>query len=339
MVLSFSRPYQADDWIKLGDDTEGRVIELNWRATHILTPQRDLAIVPNNMIAKSKIVNVSSPSNIHGVSVSVRLDSGTAPSVAIGILQQAMLNSRRILALPEPGVTVKSLDAAAVEYDLTFFVDDLKSTTVTQNELFDLIHRHLALADIALVSPQVQPFLAPTQAAAGEPKNEADRLLAQDTIFASLTREERSALSTKLKRGQFERDDILLKPGVVLQSLFLISAGVLSISRRDDGGDVELLRLGPGDHFGEIGLLTGTPSTVTITALTPATIYELLKADLAPILEARPQVAEELSHALARRQAAGRIVATSELGKSESTRHLSDWFSGRMHRLFDLRTG
>ena len=39
LVLSFSRPYRADDWIKLEGGTEGQVIELNWRATHILTSQ------------------------------------------------------------------------------------------------------------------------------------------------------------------------------------------------------------------------------------------------------------------------------------------------------------
>jgi CRP-like cAMP-binding protein len=76
-----------------------------------------------------------------------------------------------------------------------------------------------------------------------------------------------------------------------------------------------------------------------ITALTSATVYELPKADLAPILEARPQVAKELSHALAQRQAAGRIIATDELGNTEETRNLSDWFSERIHKLFDLRRG
>ena len=94
--------------------------------------------------------------------------------------------------------------------------------------------------------------------------------------------------------------------------------------------------MGPGDHFGEMGLLTGAASPATITALTPATVYELLKADLAPILEARPQVAQELSLALAQRQAAGRTMIAPELGSAESTRRLSEWFSERMHRLFDL---
>jgi small-conductance mechanosensitive channel len=335
LVLSFSRPYRPNDWIRLEGGTEGQVIELNWRATHILTSQRDLAIVPNSMIARSKIVNVSSPSRIHGMSVTVQLDARTPPSAGIAILRQALLNARGILAFPGSSIVVKSMNAASVAYELTFFVEDLNAASATQNELFDLIHRHLAAADIALAAPEGQPFAVPPEAAR-KPKSEAERLLQQVSIFASLTAEERAALAAKLKRQRCERGETLLRPGTVLQSLFLIAAGVLSVARHEGGGDGEVLRLGPGDHFGEIGLLTGTPSMATITALSSAIIYELPKADLAPLLEARPQVAQELSHALAQRQAAGRTIAPAEFDKTQSAMHLSDWFSERIRKLFDL---
>ena len=55
-----------------------------------------------------------------------------------------------------------------------------------------------------------------------------------------------------------------------------------------------MLRLGPCGHFGEIGVLTDKPSTATIVALTPVTLYELAKVDLGRIVEARPEVAHEL---------------------------------------------
>ena len=61
IVLNFSRPYRPGDWISIDSGTDGRVIEMNWRATHVLTAKRDLAIVPNSTIAKAKIVNASSP--------------------------------------------------------------------------------------------------------------------------------------------------------------------------------------------------------------------------------------------------------------------------------------
>jgi small-conductance mechanosensitive channel/CRP-like cAMP-binding protein len=338
LVLSFSRPYLPDDWIRLEGGTEGRVIELNWRATHILTSQRDLAIVPNSAIAKSKIVNVSSPSRIHGISVAIQLDARTAPSTGIGILRHALLNSRRILALPEPSIIVKSMNAALVDYELTFFVEDLNSMSGAQNDLFDLIHRHLASADIQLASPPGQPFSIRPDEAPRKPKNDAERLLDQVAIFASLTPDERAAISAKLKQERYDRDETLVQPGIVLQSLFLIGSGVLSATRNENDRDVELLRLGPGDHYGEMALLTGAPSAGKITALTPVIIYELPKADLAPLLEARPQVAQELSHALAQRQAAGRMVPAAELHKTPSTKKLSDWLAERIRKLFDIRS-
>src|SRR5262245_55347876 len=249
LVLNFSRPYRLDDWIKLEGGTEGQVIELNWRATHILMSQRDLAIVPNSTIAKSKIVNVSSPSRIHGMNVSVKLDARTPPSAGIGILRHALVNSRRILAFPEPAIAVKSMNAAAVAYELTFFVENLNLATNAQNELFDLVHRHLASAGIQLASPEGQPFAFPIGDSPQKARSDAERLLEQVTIFETLTLNEREMISAKMTQQRYDRDDILLQPGVVLQSLFFIGSGVLSVTRAKNNNEVELLRLGPGDHF------------------------------------------------------------------------------------------
>src|SRR5271170_1707511 len=100
IVLNFSRPYLPGDWVNIDGGTEGRVIEMNWRATHVLTAKRDLAIVPNSTIAKSKIVNVSSPSGIHGVTVTLHLDPRTPPSVGSEIIRNALLNCQLIVAAP-----------------------------------------------------------------------------------------------------------------------------------------------------------------------------------------------------------------------------------------------
>src|SRR3984893_13155842 len=106
IVLSLSGPYRPGDWINIEGGTEGRVIEMNWRATHVLTSRQDLAIVPNSTIAKSKIVNVSFPSSVHGITIAVQLDSRTPPASGTNILELAVLNSRSILAMPRPTVRV-----------------------------------------------------------------------------------------------------------------------------------------------------------------------------------------------------------------------------------------
>jgi CRP-like cAMP-binding protein len=118
--------------------------------------------------------------------------------------------------------------------------------------------------------------------------------------------------------------------------LFIIGSGVVSFTHEGIEGEMELLRLGPGDHFGEIGMLTGAGATARISALVPTTVYELAKADLTPILEARPPVAQELCRTLARLQAAGRLSASPELEESLPRHRLTDWFSDRIHRLYNV---
>lgn len=332
LVLSFSRPYRPDDWVRLDGGTEGRIVEMNWRATHLLTSQQDLAIMPNSAIAKAKIVNLSAPSDIHGMTIGVAIAATAPPAAGIEVIDHAILNSRRILAMPKPWISVKSISADTIAYDVTFFIADLSSSTAAQNELFDLIFRHMAAAGLALaVSAAGAVPSRPTAAA-----TEEERVLEQSAIFGTLTKEERSALAKKLQRKLHQKGERLLEPGVLLQSLYLVGSGVLSVTRPEGSRQVEFLRLGPGDHYGEIALLTHTAAVGQITALTPATLYELAKADLTPILEASPKVTQMLCQSLAQRQAAGRTIASSvEHGTTESPANVSHWFAERFQRLFD----
>ena len=326
IVLSFSRPYRPGDWISVEGGTDGRVIELNWRATYILTARRDLAILPNSTIAKSKIVNVSSPSGLHGTTVTVQVDAKTLPSRGSEILEYAIRNSRLIVAAPAPTITVKAINATYTEFEIAFFVEELASTVKAQNELFDFIYRHLAAADIDLAVPEN----------GRKSRTGVERLLELVDIFATFTPEERADVAAKLKQRSYDEGETLFEPGIVLQSLFIIGSGVVSFTQEGIEGDMELLRLGPGDHFGEIGMLTGAAATARISALIPTTVYELAKADLTPILEARPQVAQELCRALARRQAAGQLSASPELDESVPKHRLTAWFSDRIHRLYTV---
>jgi CRP-like cAMP-binding protein len=72
----------------------------------------------------------------------------------------------------------------------------------------------------------------------------------------------------------------VFSPGAALQSLYIVASGVLS-GRRDNGEfEEEVMRFGPRDHFGEIGVLSGTATAGYITALTPTIVYELGKEEL-----------------------------------------------------------
>ena len=83
-------------------------------------------------------------------------------------------------------------------------------------------------------------------------------------------------------------------------------------------------------------LLAGKGATANITAVAPSTVYELTKADLKPILEARPEIALELSRAMAQRLEAGRGLTTIELDRTVPARGSSAWLSRHIRKLFEL---
>ena len=116
IVLNLAKPYHPGDWIILDGGTEGCVIETDWRATHILTPDNDLAIIPNGIIAKAKLINASQPMRAHGLTILIRLEPTVAPSGGRAALQGALLSCNRILRSPVATVMVRSLDAV----DLVF---------------------------------------------------------------------------------------------------------------------------------------------------------------------------------------------------------------------------
>jgi hypothetical protein len=269
------------------------------------------------------------------MTVTVRLGAGTPPSVGAEILQLAILNTRLTMATPAPLVAVKSVSADGIQFDIDFFVQELAQSTPAQNELFDWISRHLAAAGVALASNQSTPALPPP-AASNNAKTAPERALDLVDLFSALTEEERRTLAAKVKRHNYEAGDALVEPGKVLTSLFMIGAGVLSFTSIVSNRDIEILRVGPGDHFGEIGMLTGRPAEATVRALAPVTIYELSKEELAPVLEARPEVSHELCRALARRKAAGKLLASTEIDNNVPASRVAAWFSARLHRLFDL---
>jgi len=336
LVLNLAKPYDPGDWITLDGGLEGRVIDTNWRATQILTPNNDLAIVPNSVIAKAKIVNASKPVAVHGLTIIVRLDPTAAPLGSVAVLQTAMLSCNRILRTPPASVMIRTLDATALECELQFFVHLIEQVPDARNEVFDLVFRHCASAGIRIAPPSGGMVALPPRVAHREISEIPSLILEHLPIFASLSDAERLALAPKMKRRTYQAGDVVVEQGTVLSALLILTSGVLAALQRHDNSDTEVLRLAPGDCLGQASVLTGAPATFKITAVTKAVIYEIAKEDLAPILKERPAIANELGQILALREAVGKSHA-DEI--SEADRHspnLAARLTDRMRVLFGL---
>jgi small-conductance mechanosensitive channel/CRP-like cAMP-binding protein len=301
IALNIEGPIHVGDWIALEGNVEGQVIEINWRATHLMTATRESVVVPNSNIAKSRIVNFSSPSQTQGVEFAVSLDNRTSPSRGIEVIEQAVLNCRSVLLEPGPKVRTKGFAASSVEYQVRFFVESVAVAGQAKSDVLNSIYRHANWAGISIAAPQAgdEPVL---RIGAVDEKPVVPKVAERVPLSAYLLPPERAALQAALKKRVMQAGEMLVKQGAEAQSVFLIETGVVSLMReREDGTSVEVERRGPGDDFGAPAVLSGKPMSVSVRALTSGIIYELPKSDITRILEARPELRAELERALAER--------------------------------------
>lgn len=111
---------------------------------------------------------------------------------------------------------------------------------------------------------------------------------------------------------------------------------MLAASQDHEGVEAEILRFAPGDCFGQVSLLTGARTVLTVKAVTRAVVYEIGQDDLAPILQPRPAIAAELGQIMATRQAAekDRLSELDDLDPHGD--HLAVRLGDRMRALFGL---
>jgi len=335
IALNIERPYRVGDWIILDDTVQGIVIETNWRATHILTGKRDVAIIPNSIIAKSTLVNCSTPTKIHGASIRVKLEPSLTPAAGCDLLKEVLLSSTHILRTPEPSVSIKDLSAEMIDFEMSYSVADVSDVAQAQNELYDRVYRAAAV-----VGARFSPRLASSpRNASFEEKEQVgvpERLLAGISLFSTLTAQEKAALASQMQRKDYKPGEVIVEAGTILQALCVVSYGVLVGSAEENSREIEVVRLATGDYFGETGLMTGEPLNGRVTALTRAVIYEISKDALSPLLKARPAIAEELSETLASLQLANRTVLDHHDQKDRHEGGLADRVAANIRRLFSL---
>jgi CRP-like cAMP-binding protein len=87
--------------------------------------------------------------------------------------------------------------------------------------------------------------------------------------------------------------------------MFVVARGEMVVTI--DPAAREVARLGPGDFFGEMSLLTGAPRTASVTAVTDVEVLEITGDAFRQFVLANPAAVERIGGAVA-----GRAVALEE---------------------------
>jgi small-conductance mechanosensitive channel len=293
IAVGLEGPYKAGDLLWVEGGIEGHVVQVNWRSTQIATGHSNIAIVPNSIIAKSRLINRSSPTPMRGDTISINLDANAPVEHCLATLNAAARTCRLASSSPAPSIVCNGLYGDGTVYEISFFVETSDGLTAARAELFTQIHRHLRYAGIALAvagsatPPTVQ---VPT----------LGQLLEQSDLFSVINSPERDFLAEHFSPQWLQPADTLIREGDMPEALFLVASGTAEITRSGPGGPRVVYRLGPGETLGAVGLITGSPYTATATALTPLKVYRLDKIAITAAIKSRPELATGLE-ALAQR--------------------------------------
>ena len=98
----------------------------------------------------------------------------------------------------------------------------------------------------------------------------------------------------------FPAQTIVIGEGDTVDSLYIVLSGRLKVyASSDDGREVVLAELEPGDYFGELSL-DGAPRSASVKALVPCTCRIVQGAQLRAFLADHPDFALHLTHKLIR---------------------------------------
>lgn len=319
IALNIEGPYRIGDWIELPPGLTGRVDEINWRATRLVTLDGTVVVVPNGLAAGSRLVNFSQPGTAFRTALSVTLDHEVPVTRAKRILLSAMVCCDAVPAEPRPDVTVEAVTLNGVVYLARFWVTDYGRLAAGRDAVASAILEHLARAGLEPARPrqdlQRRRPPAPPEGRTGERRR---ALLSKVDLFAAFRDEEIAELAAGLRRHHVPAGRAVVRQDELGTSLFLVAEGALDVRLAPTGaptgalagglgsgqgsGTILLDHMGPGDVFGEMSLLTGQPRSASVIANTDAVVYELDRDTLDPVLRRRPELAARLADLMGMRQ-------------------------------------
>ncbi|MBF0126340.1 MAG: mechanosensitive ion channel [Magnetococcales bacterium] len=134
LALNIERPFKAGDWVTL-DGVQGLVLFTNWRATHLRTRTADDVILPNSVVAKSRLTNHSRPTPLNIVVIDLPLRYGVNPDEAIPLLRDAAGTVEGVLANPAPIIFLADLLSGNTTWRVSVFIDDFAKLSRVRSDV------------------------------------------------------------------------------------------------------------------------------------------------------------------------------------------------------------
>lgn len=327
LAMNFDRPFEIGSYIHVANgpnSTSGRVVELNWRTTRILTPEGNLVVIPNGKLGELTVTNYSRPDPMSEMEFIVTLDSSVPAERALRVLAAGAVSvggTNGVLEEPAPKARIKGFTGVGVEYKIKYWIDPrLGGPGKARHAIMRAVLGQLHHAGLHLAVNKQEMITGRQHAPHQDPTSMVDRatLLGRTDIFHGLDITAREHLAVRMQQHVVATGEAVVRLGDVGDSMYIIFEGVLHahVPSADGTSSIRVGVLGAGSFFGEISALTGEPRTATVTAACDSLIFEIQKDAFASLVSTRPDILQILGDAIAAR----RLRTAEALSQSEAAK-------------------
>jgi small-conductance mechanosensitive channel/CRP-like cAMP-binding protein len=315
LALQLDNSVQVGDWISLGPgQPAGRVAEIRWRYTALETRNWDTIIVPNGVLTKSQVLvhgRRNHEPSMQRRQIELFVDFRTPPTQVIRVLERALQSSpiHNVADSPPPHVLFFGIKDSVAQYLVRFWLRDLAIDDPADSDVRTRMWFAMRRAGIPLAIPATAVFVTNETTERARRKSEEElkgRLgaLQKVDLFRALPPATAHTLAEEMSVMPFCTGEAITQEGAREDELYILVSGTAAVRIGREAAPREVARLGPGDFFGEMSLMTGETRTATVIALEDVECYRIGKPTFERILHESPEVAEQIAEILADRKEA-----------------------------------
>lgn len=337
LSLQAQNPFEIGDWIEYGgDDTIGRVVEINWRATKVVTLESIEVVIPNGPLARAAIRNYSKPTRVVWRSIRIVVPFSDPPHRVHRALLAGLEHTEGVLTNPAPSVVTEAFEERGVRYWIRFCIEDFERRQLIDGRVRERIWYALRRANIRLAVPVANLELKQDDEPARERLRREQFELRLEALrhvdfLSVLTDGQIETLARDSHERPYAAGEVIIRAGEPGDELFIVQRGEVAVVLRDGERELEVSRLGSGSFFGEMSVMTGQPRNATVRALTPVLLLVVDKHAMKEVLAASPELAERISEILSARREqleSASTKATTQVRTVAERRELLDRIKG-----------
>lgn len=349
LAIHLDHSVEIGDWVVL-EGSSGKVTDIRWRYTKVVTRNGETVVVPNSFLMKNKftVIGARGGESRWRRWIWFGVDYQSSPSHVIEVVEQAIRQAeiKQVASSPLPQCVLMEFAAGYGKYALRYWLTDPQLDDPTDSAVRQHVFAALQRAGMRIAIPEEARHIIK------ENESHEQRLHVREMgrrlaalkgveLFSGFSEAELISLSDRLMYSPFAAGDVITHQGSVAHWLYILVAGEAEVWLEGKDGSQRVATLPVGSVFGEMGLMTGEPRQATVKAGQGVECYRLDKTSFEDIIRARPEIAESLSKILATRRQQLDASLAQPAGKPVSRDHAS--FSteilGKIRSFFSLNGG